>query len=113
MERGKMDTPDTQIHENSLSWLGTGTSIKWQGYTSFMGPNFMLCWASDFTCYNLFLLTTQEEKEIKKEEEAAEKQKAKGDKKGSSSAKKSENGGSKIPGPKKGKYLLYYIVTNT
>jgi len=77
VERGKIDIPDTQIHEN------------------------------------LFLLTTQEEKDIKKEEEAAEKQKAKGDKKGSSSAKKSENGGSKIPGPKKGKYLLYYIVTNT
>ncbi|XP_052106289.1 serine/threonine-protein phosphatase 4 regulatory subunit 4-like isoform X2 [Mytilus californianus] len=48
------------------------------------------------------LLITNEEKEIKKEEEAAEKQKSKGDKKGTPSAKKSENGGSKIPAPKKG-----------
>ena len=27
-ERGKIYTPNTQIHEHSLSWLGTGTSIK-------------------------------------------------------------------------------------
>jgi hypothetical protein len=27
-ERGKFDTPNTQIHDRSLSWLGTGTSIK-------------------------------------------------------------------------------------
>jgi hypothetical protein len=27
-ERGKIDTPNTQIHDRSLSWLGTGTSIK-------------------------------------------------------------------------------------
>ena len=26
--RGKTDTPNTQIHDNSLSWLGTVTSIK-------------------------------------------------------------------------------------
>ena len=28
VERGKIDTPNTQIHEHSLSCLGTGTSIK-------------------------------------------------------------------------------------
>jgi hypothetical protein len=28
VERGKIDTPNTQIHDCSLSWLGTGTSIK-------------------------------------------------------------------------------------
>ena len=28
VERGKIDTPDTQIHAHFLSWLGTGTSIK-------------------------------------------------------------------------------------
>jgi hypothetical protein len=28
VERGKIDTPSTQIHDPSLSWLGTGTLIK-------------------------------------------------------------------------------------
>jgi hypothetical protein len=28
VERGKIDTPKTDIHDNSLSWLGTGMSIK-------------------------------------------------------------------------------------
>ena len=28
IERGKIDTRNTQIHELSLSWFGTGTSIK-------------------------------------------------------------------------------------
>ena len=28
VERGRIDTPDTQIHDRSLSWLCTGTSIK-------------------------------------------------------------------------------------
>ena len=27
-ERGNIDTPNTQIHDLSLSWFGTGTSIK-------------------------------------------------------------------------------------
>jgi hypothetical protein len=26
--RGKINSPDTQIHDLSLSWFGTGTSIK-------------------------------------------------------------------------------------
>jgi hypothetical protein len=28
VESGNIDTPNTQIHYNSLSWPGTGTSIK-------------------------------------------------------------------------------------
>ena len=28
VERGKMDTTNTQIHDRSLSWLGTGTLIR-------------------------------------------------------------------------------------
>jgi hypothetical protein len=28
VERGKIDIPKTQIHDYSLSWLGTDTSIK-------------------------------------------------------------------------------------
>ena len=28
VERGKIGTPNTPIHERSLSWLGTGISIK-------------------------------------------------------------------------------------
>ena len=28
VERGKNYTPNTQIHDRPLSWLGTGTSIK-------------------------------------------------------------------------------------
>jgi hypothetical protein len=28
VERGKIDTPKTHIHDNSLSWLGTGMSIR-------------------------------------------------------------------------------------
>ena len=31
VERGKIDTPNTQIHDHSHSWLGTGTSIKGGG----------------------------------------------------------------------------------
>jgi len=31
VERGKIDTSRTQIHDHSLSWLGTGTSIKSDG----------------------------------------------------------------------------------
>jgi hypothetical protein len=27
-ERGKIDTPNTKIHDRSFSWLGTVTSIK-------------------------------------------------------------------------------------
>ena len=28
VERGKIDIPNTQIHDRSLPWLGAGTSIK-------------------------------------------------------------------------------------
>jgi hypothetical protein len=28
VERGTIDTPNTQIVDHSLSWFGTGTSIK-------------------------------------------------------------------------------------
>jgi hypothetical protein len=31
VERGKIDTPNTQIHDTSLSWLGTDTSLKGGG----------------------------------------------------------------------------------
>jgi hypothetical protein len=29
VERGKFDTPNTQLHAHSLSWLGTVTPIKY------------------------------------------------------------------------------------
>jgi len=28
VERGKIYTPNTQIYDHSIPWLGTGTSIK-------------------------------------------------------------------------------------
>jgi len=28
---GKIETPNTQMHDRSISWLGTGTSIKTGG----------------------------------------------------------------------------------
>ena len=28
VERGRIDTPKTQMHDHSLSWLGAGTSEK-------------------------------------------------------------------------------------
>jgi hypothetical protein len=28
VEKGQIDTPNTQIHDRSLFWLATGTSIK-------------------------------------------------------------------------------------
>ena len=28
VERGQMDTPNTQLHDCSSSWISTGTSIK-------------------------------------------------------------------------------------
>jgi hypothetical protein len=31
VERCKIDTPNTQIHDRSLSWLGTGTLLKMAG----------------------------------------------------------------------------------
>ena len=31
LNRGKIDTPNTQIHDRSLPWLSTGTSIKKSG----------------------------------------------------------------------------------
>ena len=31
VERGNIDTPKTQIHDCSLSWLGTGTLIQSDG----------------------------------------------------------------------------------
>ena len=31
VETGKIDTPYTHIHDHSLSWLGTDTSIKCGG----------------------------------------------------------------------------------
>ena len=31
VERDKIDSPNTQIHECSLSWLATGTSMKKNG----------------------------------------------------------------------------------
>ena len=39
IEKDKYDTPNTKIHDHSLSWLGTDTSIKIAGYTSCMGGN--------------------------------------------------------------------------
>jgi hypothetical protein len=35
IERGKIDSSCTQIHDHSMSCLGTGISLK----TSFMDPN--------------------------------------------------------------------------
>jgi hypothetical protein len=32
IERDKMDTPNTHIHDQAFSWLGTGTSIKSGGF---------------------------------------------------------------------------------
>jgi len=32
IERGEVDTTNIQIHDHSLSWFGTGTSVKrWWG----------------------------------------------------------------------------------
>ena len=28
VKRGKIDNPRTEVHDRSLSWFGTGTSIK-------------------------------------------------------------------------------------
>ena len=39
VERGNIDTPNTQIHDRSLSWLDSGTSIKSGGVKCLMGTN--------------------------------------------------------------------------
>ena len=36
VERDKIDTPNTQIHDRSFFWLGTGTSIKKSGRVKLM-----------------------------------------------------------------------------
>jgi hypothetical protein len=33
----KIDTPNTHIHDRSLSWVGTGTSIKCGGIEHYVG----------------------------------------------------------------------------
>ena len=38
VKRGKIDTPNTQIHDWSIFWLGTGTSIK-------RGGDILVLWA--------------------------------------------------------------------
>ena len=40
VERCKIDTPNTQIHDRSLSWLGTGTPIK-SGGVKLVGMQFI------------------------------------------------------------------------
>ena len=37
VERGKTDTPNTHIHDRSLSWLGTFSSIKVAGISWLYG----------------------------------------------------------------------------
>ena len=37
IERVGIDTPNTQIHDRSLSWLGTGTSITSGGVKLVLG----------------------------------------------------------------------------
>ena len=39
VERATIDAPDTQMHDRSLSWLDTGTSIKVTGQTGFLSPS--------------------------------------------------------------------------
>ena len=39
IERGNVDTLNTQIHDSSLTCLGTGTSIKCGGVKLVYGPN--------------------------------------------------------------------------
>jgi hypothetical protein len=40
VERGKLDTTNTQTHDRSLTWLGIGTLIKmWRGKTNVMFQN--------------------------------------------------------------------------
>ena len=40
VERNKIDTPNTQIHDFSIFWLGTDTSIKCGRVKPvFIGPN--------------------------------------------------------------------------
>jgi len=44
VERGKIDTPNTHIHDCSLSLLSTGTSIKSGGVK-------LVLWAPKFPCF--------------------------------------------------------------
>ena len=44
VERGNIDTPNIYIHEYSLSWLSTGTSID-------KGPNLLSLWNDVAMCY--------------------------------------------------------------
>jgi hypothetical protein len=52
VERGKMDTPSTQIRYLWLSWLGTGTSIKKNVAVLTKSPILLNC----RTCIRLFYL---------------------------------------------------------
>ena len=55
-ERGKFDTPNTQIHDRSLSWLGTGTSIKRGGV--------MLVWWGHASAFRMWVKWKNVSKEI-------------------------------------------------
>jgi len=47
VEIGKITTHDTQIHDYSLSWLGTGIPIKCGGVKLFL-------WAQTFPLCNVY-----------------------------------------------------------
>lgn len=42
VERGKIDTSNTQIHDHLFFWTGS-SNTKWRGQASPMGPKFCYC----------------------------------------------------------------------
>lgn len=49
-ERGKIDTPRTDLHDSSFSWLGIGTSI-WSGWVKLImwhENQIQLCWYNSY-----------------------------------------------------------------
>ena len=52
VERGKIDTPSSQIHDRSLSWFGTVTSV-------ISGGDKLVLWAQSFLLLDILLLNVQ------------------------------------------------------
>ena len=57
VERGKIDTPNTPIHDYALSWLSTGTSIQCGGVKPslllILNFNLKLTILLDLACYQM------------------------------------------------------------
>jgi len=54
--RGKIDTPNTYIHDRSLSWLGTDTSVKCGGIKLVLWALYLYDLSKRLTLYSAIVI---------------------------------------------------------